>query len=138
MESPEMNQDFVRPRNNRNFSTDTLCAFCGNACNSGCSWSESFTPVEGWIAQENKRGYFVFDCPKFVHDKRIRKNAQELDNDGCIALMNAIISTMRQDYIEDPKARKPIENFVFSEKHRNLFWFCDPVEMIEQFRREIR
>ena len=30
---------------------DTLCWGCLNACDNGCSWSESLTPVEGWAAE---------------------------------------------------------------------------------------
>ena len=56
---------------------DTLCWDCQRACG-GCSWSQSFTPVDGWEAQPTKikcgrRGfissYLVTACPLFIPDK---------------------------------------------------------------------
>lgn len=52
----------------------TLCWNCKNACG-GCSWSRSFTPVEGWNAREttlksadgNIQSFFVTDCPEFIN-----------------------------------------------------------------------
>lgn len=53
-------------------STDTLCWRCANSVNSGCSWSESFEPVQGWTAEEKfkinepyGKTYLVKDCPEF-------------------------------------------------------------------------
>lgn len=45
-----------------------LCWSCVNAVpgvNCGCSWSESFTPVEGWQAEECNDSYRIIDCPLF-------------------------------------------------------------------------
>lgn len=28
----------------------SLCWDCANACTRGCSWADTFTPVDGWIA----------------------------------------------------------------------------------------
>lgn len=58
----------------------TLCWECGNAYG-GCSWSRTFTPVEGWDAQYVRRvykskdahildSYEVHSCPEFVEDGR--------------------------------------------------------------------
>lgn len=58
----------------------TLCWECGNAYG-GCSWSRTFTPVEGWDAQYVQRvykgrdvyvmeSYEVHSCPEFVEDGR--------------------------------------------------------------------
>ena len=52
---------------------DTLCWECANALGN-CSWSQSFTPVEGWTAKEIvrerkddiKHSYCVVACPEFV------------------------------------------------------------------------
>lgn len=55
---------------------ETLCWSCKNAVPSkkaGCSWSEKFEPVEGWIADktftkcvsDNCPSYFVRKCPEF-------------------------------------------------------------------------
>ena len=71
----------------------TLCWLCANATNEGCSWSKSFTPVEGWEATpttiqggynaklrlENGKivqtsvereipSYKVHSCPEFIQD----------------------------------------------------------------------
>lgn len=55
---------------------DTLCWDCQNAC-CGCSWSRTFTPVKGWVAEPTvityKTGdtlhttdtYKIFECPEF-------------------------------------------------------------------------
>lgn len=51
---------------------ETLCWNCQNACNSGCSWSKNFIPVEGWEATPtisdrftNTESYHVHKCPQF-------------------------------------------------------------------------
>lgn len=58
----------------------TLCWDCANATNSGCSWSRSLDPVEGWTAVEdemltnykNKKTFFVIECPQFIPDSAVR------------------------------------------------------------------
>ncbi len=51
---------------------ETLCWTCQNACG-GCSWSRSFTPVEGWEAKPTKNeqtdSYRVISCPEFIPDE---------------------------------------------------------------------
>ena len=47
----------------------SLCWECGNATRSGCSWSRSFIPVDGWTAEPAKKvneSYAVRKCPEFV------------------------------------------------------------------------
>lgn len=59
----------------------TLCWKCAHACG-GCSWSDSFTPVDGWTAKQTKikhdfsdgrqeliDSYRVDDCPLFENDE---------------------------------------------------------------------
>lgn len=62
-------------------SKPTLCWKCAHACG-GCSWSDSLTPVEGWIAKPSTikviRGgehrvieadtFLIIKCPEFVDD----------------------------------------------------------------------
>ena len=54
---------------------ETLCWDCKNACG-GCSWSRTFTPVKGWVAEPTKLkgsheysaiidSYKIFECPEF-------------------------------------------------------------------------
>ena len=62
--------------------TPSLCWDCKRAC-CGCSWSQSFTPIRGWVATptklklHNERGvktpkftttYVVHECPQFERD----------------------------------------------------------------------
>lgn len=62
-------------------SKDSLCWLCSNSTNSGCSWSKSFVPVDGWEATPNtqyiemnkgkfreEQTYHVLKCPEFVDD----------------------------------------------------------------------
>lgn len=63
-----------------NFPAGTLCEFCHNAvpgAKCGCSWSESFKPVDGWEAipthikgkdedgEYTYESYCVIRCPQF-------------------------------------------------------------------------
>lgn len=43
---------------------DQLCWYCENACG-GCSWSESFIPVEGWEAIKTGESYHITFCPQY-------------------------------------------------------------------------
>ena len=57
---------------------ETLCWTCQNACG-GCSWSKSFTPVEGWKAKPTQiktvyndvfeESYRVIECPEYIPDE---------------------------------------------------------------------
>lgn len=47
----------------------TKCWQCAKSANGGCSWSKSFTPVKGWVA-EKKTSYHVKECPEFVREAR--------------------------------------------------------------------
>lgn len=59
--------------------TRTICWNCRHAVPDGkygCSWSERFIPVRGWVATKsqtvsNKYGdaYTVYECPEFKEDK---------------------------------------------------------------------
>ena len=48
-------------------SEATLCWTCSKF-NFRCSWSQDFTPVAGWKAEENKNGYLVQECPEYDRD----------------------------------------------------------------------
>ena len=81
----------------------SLCWRCKN-CFGGCSWSESFEPVEGWRAERTTIEYFntetpsflVRDCPLFAVDDGER---EYIDNDGFQNLMEAIYKRAAQDYV---------------------------------------
>ncbi len=55
----------------------TLCWSCQNATNSGCSWSRSLTPVEGWVATKSY-SYSVKSCPEYIQDEPV-KRVEECD-----------------------------------------------------------
>jgi len=131
-------QPYEKLRNKLTGSAESLCAFCGNACNNGCSWSEDFVPVEGWEAVINKNGYFVESCPEYCSDKWMHEDSNQLDTEGCLRLMEALIRTVRDDYIYMPRARPSIERFIKNPQYSNLFFFADPDEIIAQFRKEMR
>ena len=81
----------------------SLCWRCKN-CFGGCSWSESFEPVEGWRAERTIIQHFnaetpsflVRDCPRFAVDDGER---EYVDNDGFQNLMEAIYKRAAQDYV---------------------------------------
>lgn len=60
-------------------SNSTLCWKCKNATG-GCSWSQDFTPVEGWDAKRTRirlekgtkhtESFIVKKCPEFLPDER--------------------------------------------------------------------
>ena len=80
-----------------------LCWRCKN-CFGGCSWSESFEPVEGWNAERTIIKYFnietpsflVRDCPLFAVDDGER---EYVSDDGFHNLMVAIYKRAAQDYV---------------------------------------
>ena len=52
----------------------TICWDCRNARGNGCSWFLSYTPVDGWEAEETsiygEKTYRVIKCPEFEKDAR--------------------------------------------------------------------
>ena len=81
----------------------SLCWNCKN-CFGGCSWSESFEPVEGWRAERTIIQHFntetpsflVRNCPLFAPDDGER---EYIDNDGFQNLISAIYKRAAQDYV---------------------------------------
>ena len=81
----------------------SLCWRCKN-CFGGCSWSESFEPVEGWSAERTLIKHFnvetpsflVRACPLFAVDDGER---EYIDSDGFQNLMEAIYKRAAQDYV---------------------------------------
>lgn len=60
-------------------SRDTICWYCDRACGgkNGCSWSRTYTPVEGWTAIRNdmgvQRGYLGRRISRSVESYRVIK-----------------------------------------------------------------
>ena len=147
---------------------DTLCYSCKNSCNHGCSWSDSFTPVNGWIAVESNAGYCVFKCPEFVCDiytdekgreKTRREMHPDLDPDGVVYMLEAALRRTREDYLlglgpirdddrprrskndfvsNSAENRKLIEREIRSEHFCTMFHVENPEEVIQFLRRELR
>lgn len=64
---------------------ETLCWTCKKATG-GCSWSKSFTPIEGWkaiptkvkINDRSRRGdetdsFDIYECPEFELMERLKE-----------------------------------------------------------------
>lgn len=72
------------------------CIKCAKAFN-GCSWSQSFTPVKDWIAEEvvtqeysteamrAKKNYKIYLCPEFEQEGK--RDPETLDQDKCLELL---------------------------------------------------
>ena len=81
----------------------SLCWRCKN-CFGGCSWAESFEPVEGWRAERTIIQHFnaetpsflVRNCPLFAADDGER---EYVSDDGFHNLMVAIYKRAAQDYV---------------------------------------
>ena len=112
---------------------ETICIYCANACNSGCSWSESLTPVEGWTVIENKTGPRVIACPKFQKDEG---GPKRIDTEGLMLLAEAVATQINDDYIHGTKAmRKTIERDIRGSACRKLLQLSEPENVIHQLRR---
>jgi len=140
---------------------DSLCTFCEKVCCGGCSWSRDFEPVKGWQAELNNNGYLVRHCPEFVPDGPDRNRPKEFDKDGMMHLIEAVATTMREDYIHGKgpfttndlhksrlmpedyayvrnKNRKLIENWIKHGNGKNLLQLDDPdavIQMLQQMAR---
>lgn len=57
---------------------ESLCWRCDRAIG-GCSWSRSFTPIEGWEAQYNPtiKSYHVISCPEYEPDRPAENRSVE-------------------------------------------------------------
>lgn len=81
---------------------DSLCWHCSRALDSSCSWSNSFTPVDGWVAERSvTKGHYgaetfkVIECPIFA-DYEINTMTDE----GTERLADAVIAAAGREYWE--------------------------------------
>ena len=118
----------------------TICWDCVNACRSGCSWSENFTPVEGWEAEhivDEKKGtdtYRVIRCPQFAKESRANRN-RNLDEEGCIRMVEQLMKLTREDYIKDPKLQPEIERFLRGKGASRVHRIADPEKVIRKLKK---
>jgi hypothetical protein len=142
---------------------ETLCIWCANSYTNGCPWAENLEPVDGWESEETKHGRKVTFCPMFLRDVFINTKNQEwidrqyqkdIDNDGLIALLGAVLQQLREDYIEGKDKVKPgfgisraearrqnrqhIETRVKDPDFCGLFHIGNPDELIMFLRGELR
>ena len=118
---------------------ETLCNDCGKACNSGCSWSESLTPVEGWKVIESKPSVIVEECPEFVKEDIANRNPQDIDTDGMMALLETLVKTMRIDYQHGlAETRLRIEKWIRSKQAQRLLGLTDPEDLIRKLRKMVK
>lgn len=112
----------------------SLCWMCGNACGKGCSWSESFIPVEGWeaIRDDKNDSYTVVNCPKF---RSGNGRPEEWDIEGCQELAAAIIKTAIVDYKAGVK-RGLITRFFRSKAFANISKI-DPEWLIQALKESV-
>lgn len=136
--------------------TETLCVWCQRSCANCCSWSDHLEPVKGWVAEENSHGYRVKECPEFVKETKESIIPAELDNDGCMRLMEAVAQQMREDYVRGMgfydrdrdrgmsraeirgKNRQLIEKWLLKGKGRTLLQLSNPEEVIRMLRKMAR
>ena len=117
---------------------DTLCLHCTNACNRGCSWSDDFTPVDGWEAEYNEKldSFYVISCPKFVEETEENKN-RNLDTEGCLLLVERVLEVARDDYMKSTEAmQKQIQRFIRGRGARRLTQIEDPEGVIHRLDRD--
>lgn len=119
----------------------TICWECEKTCG-GCSWSERFEPVEGWEAVKTvdstgDESYLVRKCPEFVREDREnrRKNAQAMDTDGCLALIEKMLDVTRDDYISgDEVTQRQIERFIRGKGASKIHMISEPDVAIKKLR----
>ena len=115
---------------------DSICWVCARACDGSCSWSDSFTPVEGWTAEycEKYGSYSVSECPLFTQEVEKHK-CSKLNEKGALELMQRVLEVARDDYIKSPRQRQDIEKWI-RKKGAVLCMFDDPDGVIKRLRRE--
>ena len=88
----------------------SLCWYCSRATDSSCPWSESFIPVDGWVAkkEENKcrygngDSYFVEECPMFAQ----YEYKGEISDKGVRELAGAVMKNAGKTYLKLLKKEK--------------------------------
>lgn len=116
----------------------TLCAYCAKATNAGCRWSDTFDPVPGWRAARTLNSYVVYDCPEYLSDRYMNRDPDKLDTEGCIDLLQAMMTQLKDDYMDMPAMRRQIEAFIMNPFVSKLFFFCVPRDLVLRLRKEAK
>lgn len=91
--------------------SDSLCWNCKRNC-SGCSWSKSYIPVNGWVAEKktysvtsNKRypptvydSYTVKKCALYEQDNECNIRIMERCEDGVFEMIYGMVDRSVKDY----------------------------------------
>ena len=115
----------------------TICDFCKNGCG-GCSWSDGLIPVTGWKAVKTTirrdpfavmKSFQVFECPEFYPGRGRIKKGSDLDDDGCLRLLKAMLKDAEDDYILGSyHSRYMVEKWLVESQ-----WFEDPQAIADKF-----
>ena len=117
----------------------TICWDCQKTCG-GCSWSREFKPVEGWEAVETTdyagdKSFLVRKCPEFVREISRKRDADKLDTDGCLALIEKMLQTAKNDYIEGTdEMQHQIERFLKGKGASKIHMITDPDNVIKKLK----
>ena len=118
---------------------ETLCNDCAKACNGKCSWSESLTPVNGWKVTESKPSVIVEECPEYVREDRRLRSPEDIDSDGMMLLLEALVKSIRFDYVYGlAETRIGIEKWLRSKHAQRLLGLTDTEDLIRKLRKMIR
>ena len=82
----------------------TLCWKCKNAC-VGCSWSDSFTPVEGWTAKPTKINHDYADGRHYVIDSYRVDYCPQFENDESRYRPNCKIAPLVKEAKSNPRRK---------------------------------
>ena len=113
----------------------TLCWQCKKACTNGCSWSREFVPVEYWDAEFTMVGpgigsAIVHWCPEYAYEDR-EKRQWDLNNSGCVSLVERVLEMARTDYIEGTEMqRREIQRFLRGRGAARLHQLANPEAVI--------
>ena len=125
------------------YQRKTLCEQCGKACDSRCSFSSDLEPVEGWTADyapvkvtyssgnqiKYVDSYIVYYCPEYENDHG-QVGTSDIDPNGMVSLLEAVLELTRQDYIDFPRQRQSIEKWILDDNA----WFPDPEGAVASLR----
>lgn len=127
-----------------NSSGETLCGRCERATRGKCPWAQKGKPYPGWTATKTVLGvqkesladsYLVTDCPGFVATweevriinrrgkakdllvRQIKQKPAEWQDEGVIALTNAMVKNAREEYILYKSHRANVSEWVRSAKY---------------------
>lgn len=131
-------------RDNRPNASKTICDNCERATRGRCPWAQEGKPYPGWTATETSikmnhdesvKSYIITKCPGYVATwekiriitkkgkkkdllvRRIKQKPAMWQDEGVVALTNAIVKSAREEYILFKSHRAQISHWVRSAKY---------------------